>query len=320
MKVREDTHGEKTVTVYENEESTAVPPRSAQKELQEHRKKWLHPKYEYAVYPTMVKHRLRNGRDWQGVISADNAGTGVGKSTLAVMQALAWDQNGWDMDKFFMSIDEYLYYYNNKAEPGDVLILDEATEYLMSRRAMSNDNVEFIRALARNRSLQVITLVVLPHVGLIDKLVKVFADGWQHITRTGKAVNHFWYYSTYTQEARDYVMKGPLSGGKEATYWKWNEDIQPYLDAIEAKKDEVRDNKHNTDNLYDEEEVAKKTVREIRSYRDTVAQNVAQMRDDLGLRQKDVAKMFLNPERDGTNVVYSDTMSQRWASDIEADL
>lgn len=110
--------------------------------------------------------RLVNDRDMHVIITAASE-TGVGKTTLAFVLALLWDQHGWTIDKATLSPREYQVMYD-EVEPGSVLLLDEVEQAVDNRRSTSAENVELSQAFAGKRYRQVFGIMTAPSKGWVD--------------------------------------------------------------------------------------------------------------------------------------------------------
>jgi len=144
------------------------------------------PVSRWAQYPSLANsklfdeyvNRLVAGRDMHVVITASSE-TGVGKTTLAVVLALLWDQQGWTADKAAVAdAAEYTVRYD-EVEPGSVLLLDEAEIAADARRGTTKGNVEVSQAFAGKRYRQVFGMLTAPSKSWIDqRLGSDAADYW----------------------------------------------------------------------------------------------------------------------------------------------
>lgn len=146
----------------------------------------LGPIATWAQYPSLAEsklfneflHRLKSGRDLHIIFTAASE-TGVGKTTLAVVIALLWDQHGWTADKAAVAdAKEYESKYD-EMPPGSVLILDEAEKAVDARRGTSKGNVEISQAFAAKRYRQIFGFLTAPTKGWVDKRLGAdAADYW----------------------------------------------------------------------------------------------------------------------------------------------
>jgi len=117
------------------------------------------------------------------IVDAENAATGVGKTTAAVSLALACAR-AFDYelspDDFTLSGEAYLERW--REHPGrhqpSVIVLDELAGAGAgdARRSMSNKNVNLGRSWQLMRKKRIVTITTLPHWGDADKRMRRFAD------------------------------------------------------------------------------------------------------------------------------------------------
>jgi len=152
------------------------------------------PAKYWAAYPSLANsklfdeyaNRLVSGRDMHVIITAASE-TGVGKTTLAVVLALLWDQHGWTPDKAAVAdAMEYTALYDN-VPPGSVLLLDEAEIAADNRRGMKKSNVAVSQAFAAKRYRQVFGILTAPSKQWVDKrLGGDSADYWIQAQETDR--------------------------------------------------------------------------------------------------------------------------------------
>lgn len=155
------------------------------------------PALTWARYPSLAEsklfdeyaNRLVVGRDMHVIITASSE-TGVGKTTLAVVLALLWDQHGWTPEKAAVaSSPEYAVKYDDEdlVPPGSVLILDEAEIAADSRRGTSKGNVEVSHAFGGKRYRQVFGIMTAPSKSWVDqRLGSDSADYWIQTQETDR--------------------------------------------------------------------------------------------------------------------------------------
>ena len=117
------------------------------------------------------------------IVDAENAATGVGKTTAAVSLALACAR-AFDYelspDDFTLSGEAYLERW--REHPGrhqpSVIVLDELAGAGAgdARRSMSNKNVNLARSWQLMRKKRIVTITTLPHWSDADKRMRRFAD------------------------------------------------------------------------------------------------------------------------------------------------
>jgi hypothetical protein len=149
----------------------------------------------YHLDPTSLLHqlflkRMENDRDLKIIITAKDAQTGVGKSTLAFGLAATWHpvyaDEDWSADEYATyDVNEYLQRYR-EVDPGTVLLMEEA-EQLDSRRSMASENVDFSHYWMAMRVRQVVSILTLPSTSALDKRLWELADVWINVECRGSA-------------------------------------------------------------------------------------------------------------------------------------
>ena len=134
--------------------------------------------------------RMENDRDLKIIITAKDAQTGVGKSTLAFALAASWHpiytDEPWSADDYATyDVGDYLQRYR-EVDGGSVLLMEEA-EQLDSRRAMASENVDFSHYWMAMRVRQVVSILTLPSTSALDKRLWELADCWVNVECRGRA-------------------------------------------------------------------------------------------------------------------------------------
>jgi alkylhydroperoxidase/carboxymuconolactone decarboxylase family protein YurZ len=152
------------------------------------------PVSRWAQFPSLANsklfdeyaNRLVANRDMHVIVTAASE-TGVGKTTLAVVLALLWDQHGWTADKAAVaSAEEYIHLYD-QVEPGSVLLLDEAEIAADNRRGTTTSSVELSQAFAGKRYRQVFGIMTAPTKSWVDKRMGAdAADYWIQAQETDR--------------------------------------------------------------------------------------------------------------------------------------
>lgn len=170
-------------------------------------------------------HRLTAGRDMHVIVTAASE-TGVGKTTLAVVLALLWDQHGWHAEKASVADARKYDALYDEVPPGSVLILDEAEKAADARRGTTKESVTLTQAFAAKRFKQVFGIMTAPSKSWVDKrLGSDAADYWIQAleTDTGRPKG----------EARVYRLRENEHYGSE--YTPLTETISwPRLDTNQA--------------------------------------------------------------------------------------
>lgn len=131
--------------------------------------------------------RFTEGRDLRAIISADNADTGVGKTTLGVNIAWLLDIWGWRPAKATLDPRHYTMMYD-VVPPGTFLYLIEAEQALERRRSMSNEVLAVGHDFATKRYRQVFGLLDLPSKSMMDaRIADKLCDLWILVRDRGEA-------------------------------------------------------------------------------------------------------------------------------------
>lgn len=188
-------------------------------------------------------HGPRNGGA-RIIVDAENAATGVGKTTVAVALAQAC-ASAFDyllsQKDFTLSGEAYLDRW--REHPGEhqpsVIVLDELAGAGAgdARRAMSNENVNLGRSWQLMRKKRIVTICTLPHWSDADKRMRRFAD------------YRIWCLSEPIGYCRPYKVTSTFDDGDVRTqsYDDVNRIQFPNLDAMDdplfqkvtSKKDEL---------------------------------------------------------------------------------
>lgn len=134
--------------------------------------------------------RMERDRDLKIIITAKDAETGVGKSTLAFALAASWHpmytDESWSADDYATyDVGEYLNRYR-EVKPGSVLLMEEA-EQLDARRSMASENVDFSHYWMAMRVRQVVSILTLPSTSALDTRLWELADVWINVECRGRA-------------------------------------------------------------------------------------------------------------------------------------
>jgi hypothetical protein len=134
--------------------------------------------------------RMERDRDLKIIITAKDAETGVGKSTLAFALAASWHpmyaDEDWSADDYATyDVGEYLNRYR-EVKPGSVLLMEEA-EQLDARRSMASENVDFSHYWMAMRVRQVVSILTLPSTSALDTRLWELADVWINVECRGRA-------------------------------------------------------------------------------------------------------------------------------------
>lgn len=176
---------------------------------------------EHSLINELVSDRLDADRDAKIIITSRNSETGTGKSTLALLLSMYWDENGMTEDKIFQDISTYLAYYSSKARGGDVLLFDDAQAGADSRRSTSKENVLISKYWTILRSRNIVSILTLPTQTMLDKRLLELADIWLNVRTRGEAVPYRIYVDDVKKYVRTYRVKNYRLGGmKEVIQFK----------------------------------------------------------------------------------------------------
>lgn len=163
---------------------------------------------EWRLDPTSWLHqqfldRMEKGRDLKVIITATDAQTGVGKSTLAFSLAASWHPiytgEEWTAeDGATYDVGEFLEKYTDL--PGGSVLLMEEAEQLDARRSMAGDNVNFSHYWMAMRVRQVVSILTLPSTTALDKRLWELADIWINVKRRGMGEVHECRINDYQQK------------------------------------------------------------------------------------------------------------------------
>jgi hypothetical protein len=175
---------------------------------------------------------MESDRDLKIIITASDAQTGVGKSTLAFSLAASWHpiytSDQWTADDgATYDVNEFLNRYT-QAKAGSVLMMEEA-EQLDSRRAMAGENVNFSHYWMAMRVRQVVSILTLPSTSALDKRLWELADVWINVKRRGLGEVHECQVNDYEGKA----WREPM----EQVEWPNTAD-HPEMQAIDKLKEE----------------------------------------------------------------------------------
>jgi hypothetical protein len=151
----------------------------------------------------MFLDRMEVGRDLKIIITATDAQTGVGKSTLAFSLAAAWNPvyagSEWKADTgATYDVGEFLDQYTS-LDQGSVLLMEEAQQ-LDARRSMAGDNVDFSHYWMAMRVREIVSILTLPSTTALDKRLWELADLWINVKERGVAEVHECQINDYQQD------------------------------------------------------------------------------------------------------------------------
>lgn len=179
-----------------------------------------------------VEESIEDDYDVKILITSHNSKPGLGKTTLAIQMAHAWDPHGWTAeDKAFMNANQFHNSYMEEP-PGSVLLFDEIENEADNRRAMSGKNVELSQMLATQRFRNIVSIYTLPTVSMLDSRMLELSDYWINVMKRGTAHPHKIYINDYSGKVYRVWIGKPEDGGEgERIHWEEPErGTQPYRD------------------------------------------------------------------------------------------
>lgn len=146
------------------------------------------PGYPVGPFFKELARRKQRGRDAKITITAKDAGTGVGKTSLAAWLACILDtsEGGFDAEeKGTLFVEEFTELYDI-VPAGSVIVLDEA-EQIDARRSMKDENIEAAFRWQTRRVREIIGILTLPTLAVLDKRMEHLQDYWIQVHRRGHA-------------------------------------------------------------------------------------------------------------------------------------
>jgi hypothetical protein len=192
------------------------------------------------------------------ICDAQNASTGVGKTSAAVMLARAVSK-AFDYelseDDFVLSGQEYLRRWRehpDKEQPS-CIVLDELVGAGSgdARRSMSNQNVNLGRSWQLMRKKRIVTIAVLPHWGDCDKRLRKASD--YRLWCLEKPIGYFRPYKATVAFGNSDVRT--VGYDERIRFPNPEEHNDELFEAITDKKDELlNSSKFNADELLEQEQ------------------------------------------------------------------
>lgn len=261
--------------------------------------------------------RFGQGRDMRVIVSADNASTGVGKTTLAVFLAKLWDVWGWSPEKATLDPREFSVFYD-QVRPGSVMLLDEAEQALDRRRSMSEEVLNVSHDFATKRYRQIFGILTLPSKDLIDaRIADKLCDYWVLVEEPGKASVFEFDENQFTNQV--YYKK------RETLEWPPLDD-DPDFQAVEQKKIDRMTGKTQSRYVHrDEVEELKENfwrkATAERTYEVVRAAHEASQDDstDVSLTQSDIGRIAGLSQPRVSEIVNADDFGEVYSSLKDAD-
>lgn len=244
-----------------------------------------------SVLGEFIKYRLTHNRDVKIIITAKSAGTGLGKTTLALLIAKWINQefrpnNEWAAKEYaFVDVEHYINKYL-EVPPKTALLLDEIEAGADKRRAMSGENVRLSKAWATLRQRNVVTISTLPTTAMLDDRMEMLADIWIHVVNRGFALGYFFWHNDYTGEIRHVGMRNPHNGRREVIMWDKLKNSDDFEYISDLKDTDIFG---DGSNMYTEEEVDKQIKEAEKQKRNEM---INTLYDETSLSQADIGNLF----------------------------
>lgn len=150
------------------------------------------------LYQEYIRKVKLGCKDLKLLVSSENSSLGVGKSTAALWLAMSLDENFHPDTHCCYDLVDYVNKYLELPR-GSVLIYDESYFGLDARRSQSWSNVYLSRIWASMRVKGIVSIVISPSLGFLDKRVKELSNYRIHCLEDpiGKAIVSKIYVSRY---------------------------------------------------------------------------------------------------------------------------
>lgn len=184
----------------------------------------------------LIRSRNKANRDMKIIITARNAATGVGKTTLAIELcrfAHAADTEWSAETDGHVNINDYTNRYLS-CPKGTSLLADELEHGADKRRAMSGENVRLSHSWAQLRYRNVVTVATLPTTKMLDDRMLTLSDIWINVVKKGAAIPYYVYINDFTGRVRVSPLK--RNGRREILSWE-DLDGDPDYKVMQEKKD-----------------------------------------------------------------------------------
>jgi len=193
------------------------------------------------------------------IVDAENAATGVGKTTCATAIAQACAKAfDYDLhpDDFTLSGEAYLERWREHpdAHQPSVILLDEMSGAGAgdARRSMSNKNVNLGRSWQLMRKKRIVTITTLPHWSDADKRMRRFAD--YRLWCLERPIGYFRPYRVTSTFDDGDVRTESYSDVQRVKFPNLDRHDDPYFAHVTEKKDELLDSEHfDADELIEDE-------------------------------------------------------------------
>lgn len=268
--------------------------------------------YPFGTMGKQVRNQIENNFDVKIIVTSHNSKTGLGKTTLSILMAHAWDKHGWSAEeKAFMNAYKFHNAYK-ESKPGSVLIFDEIEQEADARRAMSSKNVDLTQMIATDRFRNLVSIYTLPAVSMLDNRMMEMADYWVNVMKRGEAHPYKIYVNDFTGDViRSRIGKDDKDDDGETLNW-----LDPNQDYPNPRKqslvEQVRNDKEYLDDMKEENAslsreyvekdevdkmVEKQTEASLRDFRDSVLTDLGEHTDLSSHQLSDLECFDLSQQR-----------------------
>lgn len=238
------------------------------------------PEHDMNQLNNIWESRRSQSRDLKMLITARDAQTGTGKTTLAVALAKSWDAVGWDASKATLSPSEYVDRYT-ELESGEVLIGDEMEQMADPRRSMSQQNITLTQYWSTMRQWEVSTICTLPSAAMVDKRLRELMDVRINVIRRGVAVAYEKKIDDHSGEVREKRL--------HRIRWGAMDDDDDYRELARMKKRHMENFNETAYFMAEDDEEEQKTPEEaVKEKRNKWIREMY----DKGYKQKEIAAVF----------------------------
>jgi len=252
---------------------------------------WVNePQFRRSKFFAEYINRLVTGRDMNIIVTAASE-TGVGKTTLAVALAVLMDQRGWTHEKASVADPIGFDRKYDSAQPGEVLILDEAEKAMDSRRGMTKESVNLTQSFATKRYKQVFKIMTAPSKSWVDK-------------RLGGDAADYWIQALQTDlgrikgEAKVYRLKENEHYGQDYTerteYIHWpNFDGHEEFEKLDERKVALLETDESSQTYYHKDEVEEMIAKKEKAIEKEMRRKIiTRLNATDGINQKPIANAF----------------------------
>lgn len=261
---------------------------------------WSATSLEDSILHATYLERLADGRDLRAIISGNNSGTGIGKTTLARAINGLWDIWGWTADKNYLDPRAFSVEYDQLLQ-GSAANLDEAEQAADRRRSMASDVIAVGHAFATKRYKQIFATLTLPSKDMIDaRIADKLCDFWILVEERGDAKVYFFDENPFTGKVYYKLVERiewePMDSDRE--FRRMERQKEAWNDAKTDSQYVLREELENLKNNYWRKATAKRTYELINAVYDAsedddspVYVTQAELGRAAGMSQSNVSKI-----------------------------